>query len=567
MANTHTENQASLSERLGEIADRFSEEIEQGQAPDVETYLAEHADLSHVLRPLLTALAEIETGGLDQLADGECRKKVLGDFRIVREIGRGGMGIVYEAEQVSMGRMVALKVLPFASMIDPKPLERFRNEVRAVGTLDHPHIVSVYSVGKDRGVYFYAMQLIRGQSLATVIKELQAMRRADGTLSGSSISDIVAQSDTRDGVQGTDETTTDVRRQQQLPEQSKQGTRALADSGTIKSVTDRNYYLNVTRLGIQAAEALSHAHENGIVHRDIKPGNLILDTHGQLFVTDFGLARIEAAGITMTGDWLGTPRYMSPEQALGKPLVIDHRADIYSLGVTLYELLTLRPAFDADDRKELLRQIANDEPERLRAIDRHMPRELETIVLKAISKNRDERYDTAADLAADLQCYLEDKPIKARPPTLVQRAARWSRQHKSLVASAAVLLVLLTIGLAVSTLLIDVERRRAGAAAARERDQKAIAVQERNAAQDARDKEQEARERAETALQLLVTSLRSPDPERDGRTIKVVEVLAQAEATIEADLQEQPAMKAQLLNALGETYTGLGLYSDAVQSL
>jgi serine/threonine protein kinase len=356
---------------------------------------------------------------------------------------------------------VALKVLPFASMIDPKPLERFRNEVRAVGTLEHPHIVSVYSVGEERGVHFYAMQLIRGQSLAAVIKQLQALRNSDVTLSGSSISEILTGSDAKAGnFSSSNETATDDFRasDSKLPVSSEQETSATGFHETYKSSADRNYYGNVARLGIQAAEALVHAHEHGIVHRDIKPGNLMLDAHGQLFVTDFGLARIEAAGVTMTSDWLGTPRYMSPEQALGKKIVIDHRIDIYSLGVTLYELLTLRPAFDAKDRQALLRQIANDEPTRPRAIDSHIPRDLETIVLKSISKNRDERYDTASDFAEDLQCFLDDKPIKAKPPTIVQRGTKLAVRHKPLVAAAAVMLILASIGLAVSNYLIAGER-------------------------------------------------------------------------------------------------------------
>jgi serine/threonine protein kinase len=179
-------------------------------------------------------------------------------------------------------------------------------------------------------------------------------------------------------------------------EASTQGT------GAMRSGASPEYYRAIARLGVQAAEALQHAHENGIVHRDIKPGNLLLDTTGKLWLTDFGLARLEAdAGVTMTGDIVGTLRYMSPEQVLAKRVIVDHRADIYSLGTTLYELLTLQPAFDAEDRAELLRKIAFEEPRPLRQIDPGIPRELETVVQCALSKNPDERYDSAAALAAD----------------------------------------------------------------------------------------------------------------------------------------------------------------------
>ena len=196
-------------------------------------------------------------------------------------------------------------------------------------------------------------------------------------------------------------------------------------------------YRNAARLGIQAAEALQHAHDQGVLHRDIKPGNLMLDTDGKLYITDFGLARIEAdAGLTMTGDVLGTLRYMAPEQALAKRVVIDHRADVYSLGATLYELLTLQPAFGETDRAELLKQIAFEEPRPLRKIDRHIPSELETIVLKAMAKSPDERYQTAQLLADDLRAFLENRPIKAKPPTLWNRVAKWSTRHVAIVWSA-----------------------------------------------------------------------------------------------------------------------------------
>src|SRR5207253_9593257 len=179
------------------------------------------------------------------------------------------------------------------------------------------------------------------------------------------------------------------------------------------------------------------------VHRDVKPANLMLDERGTLWVTDFGLAHVQhsEASLTMTGDLVGTLRYMSPEQALAKRVVIDHRTDVYSLGVTLYELLTLRPAFDGKDRQELLRQIAFEEPPRPRRLERGIPAELETIVLKAMEKNPAERYATAQELADDLERFVKDEPILARRPTLVQRARKWARRHKPLVRATAALLV------------------------------------------------------------------------------------------------------------------------------
>jgi serine/threonine protein kinase len=187
-----------------------------------------------------------------------------------------------------------------------------------------------------------------------------------------------------------------------------------ASRSTEPSIRSTAYFRTVANLGTQAAEALEHAHQLGVVHRDIKPANLLVDGRGNLWITDFGLAHCQSqAGLTMTGDLVGTLRYMSPEQALAKRLLIDHRTDIYSLGVTLYELLTLEPAFSGRDREELLRQVAFEEPRTPRQRNKAIPRELETIVLKAMEKSPESRYATAQELADDLRRFLEDRPIQA----------------------------------------------------------------------------------------------------------------------------------------------------------
>jgi tetratricopeptide (TPR) repeat protein len=219
----------------------------------------------------------------------------------------------------------------------------------------------------------------------------------------------------------------------------------------------------VARLGIQAAEALDHAHQQGIVHRDVKPANLLVDADGRLWVTDFGLAQFQTdAGVTMTGDLVGTIRYMSPEQALAKRVVVDHRTDIYSLGVTLYELLTLEPAFRGGDRQELLRQIAFEEPRRPRLCNKAIPRELETILLKAIEKNPADRYGTAQEMADDLERFVKDEPIRARRPSLARRVKAWGRRHKPMLwsATAALIVVLVTLAGTIGWVMRDREIRR-----------------------------------------------------------------------------------------------------------
>jgi WD40 repeat protein len=216
----------------------------------------------------------------------------------------------------------------------------------------------------------------------------------------------------------------------------------------------RDYYRTVAEWGVQAAEALDHAHQLGIVHRDIKPGNLLVDGRGNLWVTDFGLALVKhgETNLTVTGQALGTPRYMSPEQALAKRVPIDHRTDVYSLGATLYELLTLRPAFESEDRQELLRQIAFDDPAKLRRVERAIPAELEIIVLKAMEKRPQDRYATAQELADDLERWLRNEPIQARRPTVVQRLRKWGRRHRGAVTAGGVGLVLAMVGLIAGTL-------------------------------------------------------------------------------------------------------------------
>jgi Flp pilus assembly protein TadD len=205
----------------------------------------------------------------------------------------------------------------------------------------------------------------------------------------------------------------------------------------------------VAQLGVEAAEALEHAHQLGVVHRDIKPANLLVDGRSHLWVADFGLAQVlSQVGLTMTGDLLGTLRYMSPEQALGQPGLVDHRTDIYSLGATLYELLTLEPAFPGKNRHEVLRRIAFEEPRPPRQLNKAIPAELATIVRKALEKSPDDRYATAGELADDLRRFLEDKPIRARPPTVRQRLMKWSRRHQPVLRTAAAAVILMAALLA-----------------------------------------------------------------------------------------------------------------------
>ena len=394
--------------------------LQAGHRPSREAFLADHPDLTGELARCLDVLefihsaARIATTGDETPAppDALPPNTVLGDYRLIREAGRGGMGIVYEAEQVPLARRVALKVLPSAAALDARRVQRFRIEAQAAAQLNHPHIVPVYAVGYEHGFHYYAMRFIEGRSLAAVIRE-------------------------RRGAEGT----TDP-----LPSgpESRLFTRAVAS------------------IGLQAAEALEHAHSLGVLHRDIKPGNLLFDESGTLWVADFGLARLrDDPGPTQTGDVLGTLRHMSPEQVTAHRGVVDQRADVYALGATLYEALTLRPAFDSPDRQSLLHQVLFDEPTSPRRISPAIPKSLETVVLKAMAKEPSGRYATARDLADDLRRFLADTPIVARPQSPFGRAARWVRRHRTAVAAATTVLVLT---LSVASVLLWREQGRTAAA-------------------------------------------------------------------------------------------------------
>lgn len=381
----------------------------------------------------------------------------IGDFRILRVIGCGGMGVVYETEQISLRRRVALKILPFAAAIDPRQLQRFKNEALAAAHLQHPNIVPVYAVGCERGIHYYAMQYIDGRSLSCLIRDLRGNRNdaavrllarspdhlskpADAAADGHAVAD---------GHGGSADANCPT---------------ASFGSATDPEIGDAGQHRRwdwVARFGIQAATALEYAHQTGIVHRDVKPSNLLLDPTGRLWVTDFGLAQVMGeSNLTATGEILGTLRYSSPEQCHALRGIVDHRSDIYSLGATLYELLTLRPLFEGADRNQLVRQIANDEPIPPRAFGSDIPRSLETIILKSLRKDPADRYATARDFADDLQRFLDGKVICARRLTTPDRIRNWGRRNPGLAIATIAGLLLLSAGSTISAALIRREQAR-----------------------------------------------------------------------------------------------------------
>jgi serine/threonine protein kinase/WD40 repeat protein len=429
---------APTDPRLAEALEAYRRELIAGRRPDRRTLRARYPDLVDALDECLDALDFLHAAAQDlshpqpALANAGVRPpNTLGDFRLLRPVGRGGMGVVYEAEQISLGRRVALKLLPPASGDDPRQLQRFHNEARAAACLHHPNIVPVYAVGTDRNVPYYAMQFIDGRTLAAVVDALRERAPA----SDRSVDELAP---TFPGpaapAADTDRLAADV---------TERGPSATPAPVRTPAAETPAYFRTMARLAVQAARALDHAHQSGVVHRDVKPANLLLDLAGNVWVTDFGLAHfLGGAGVTATGDLVGTLRYMSPEQALGQRGYLDHRTDVYSLGATLYELVTLQTPFPGEDRADVLRRLLHEEPTPARRVNPRVPIELETIVAKAMAKSPAERYATAQELADDLERFLDDRPIQARRPGPLVRTRKWARRHLPIVVSLGVSLAL-----------------------------------------------------------------------------------------------------------------------------
>ena len=309
-----------------------------------------------------------------------------GDYELLEEIARGGMGVVYKARQLSLNRIVALKMILSGQLAGEEEVKRFHMEAEAAAKLDHPGIVPIYEVGDHEGQHYFSMGFVEGRSLAARV------------------------------VEGP------------LPERE------------------------VVELTLKLSEAISYAHSQGVIHRDVKPSNVLLDSEGQPRITDFGLAkRIGVdSGLTATGQVVGTPSFMSPEQAVGDVKSVGERADVYSLGATLYMLLTGRPPFQASTSVETLRQVRETEPVTPRRLNAAVDRDLETVCLKCLEKNPEQRYRTAADLEQDLRSWLDGEPIRARPIGPAGRMARWSRRQPVLAGALAAIALSLIAGTLVS---------------------------------------------------------------------------------------------------------------------
>jgi serine/threonine protein kinase len=410
----------------------------------------------------------------------------LGDFRIVREVGRGGMGIVYEAVQLSLGRRVAVKVLPRHFLLGPDAVERFRREARAAARLHHTNIVQIFGTGEQDGLHYFVMQYIAGEGLDSIIYRLKREQEKPATATAS-----------EGTAHNRQDPTSAVKRISALAAGAGTAMSPGSEPDGVKPtpVSQSGFWPGVARIGLQVAEALAFAHAEGVLHRDVKPSNLLLDPEGRAWLADFGLAKESAdtGDLTASGYLIGTLRYVPPERFEGHS---DARGDVYGLGITLYELLTLSPAFTAYERSELLHQILHAEPPRPRKLNAAVPRDLETIVLKAMDRDPAHRYQSAAALAGDLRLFLDDRPIKARRASEAEKLWRWCRRNPAPALLATAFLGAVLVGSSgIAWKWWEAEQRRQEADA---RFQEAEA---------ARQRETEARQQADASFRAALSAV------------------------------------------------------------
>ncbi len=386
-----------VDRQKAELIWNYVDRLNAGETLDLENIALEHPEIAPELIRQLEAFRDL-TAGPAQSTDAQ-PLGALGDYQLLRQLGRGGMGVVYEAWQVSMNRRVALKVLPAGISADTKAVTRFVREAHVAGKLQHPNVVPIFGMGIEATTPYFAMEMVDGETLAQVLARMKTAVQGEKTAFGFPRDDVA-------------------------------------------------YFSIVARCFADAADGLQHAHSHRIIHRDVKPSNLILDSEGRLRILDFGLARLEGQeSITVSGDCVGTPLYMSPEQARRQKIPVDHRTDIYSLGATLYEMLTLEPPFRGKDHADTLSQIIEREPLELRRVDSRVPRDLETIVLKCLRKDPVDRYGTAEALGQDLRRFVRGDAVEGRRQAALEKWLRRSwRQRLRLTALGATILLVLAIG-------------------------------------------------------------------------------------------------------------------------
>ncbi|MEE9297074.1 MAG: protein kinase [Phycisphaerae bacterium] len=379
------------------------------------------------------------TGGGDAGSTSIIGRVFGGDFEIRRKIGQGGMGTVYEAWQISLNRLVAIKVLANSHGLTPSAVVRFQREAQAAAKLRHPNIVQIFAQGEHEGLYYYAMELVKGRGLNEII----GARRQGGTSASLEMTEtkLIVGGDSGPGRSDSSGTDATVRVPVGVEVSAlRKGTARAASASTAEE------FERMAELLATAADALDYAHNNGVIHRDIKPHNFMHGDDGRLYVMDFGLARVlEQPGMTMTGEFIGSPLYMSPEQIAGIGKDVDHRTDIYSLGATMYEWMTCQPPFPGETREQVITRIVTQEPVAPRALNRAIPIDLETICLKALEKSPRRRYASAQKMAEDLRRFSRKELIKAKREGVFARAGKLIERNRAAALVAGIAIAVLSI--------------------------------------------------------------------------------------------------------------------------
>ena len=518
------------------LAEEFTRRLRAGEYPSVDDYVANYPAYAQEIRSLFPVIATLEEANartrpqLAPMGGGAASaaiSMVFGDYCLSREIGRGGMGVVYEAKQNSLDRRVAIKVLPANYLPSEKHVLRFKREAQSAARLHHTNIVPVFGVGEQDGSHYYVMQYIEGHSLDTVIAQLRDLTTL-GEDMGNPPPDrnrAAADDDTSPGDPPSAADMAQLLVSSKLTTEPESSVRvAVERSGDTPLPDDDSdagrgspsrftqyfmhaagvrlesyYWRNIAGMGVQVARSLEHAHELGVLHRDIKPSNLMIDSAGKIWVTDFGLARIVGhQALTATHDTVGTLRYMAPEQIRGK---FDTRTEIYNLGLTLYELITLQPAFPETDREHMLQRTNDLCPTRPRLINPQIPRDLETIVQRAISLDPDHRYQTAGALADEFRRFLTGRGIRSGRTSPFQSVWRWCKRNSAIARLAsAVLVLLITVAVVATVGYVRTDSALSSVAAERQNAERARRTAEQRAAESGRRIEQ---------LELQVRELRN----------------------------------------------------------
>lgn len=537
-----------------EYAD-FCEALLEGKKPDIDAFCEKHASSAPDLRLRIERfmgmhncfregfVQRASTASDIQGVEADVEGKTLGDFNLIREVGRGGMGVVYEAHQASLNRTVALKVLPAHITLRHESVARFMREASTAAKVKHPGVVEIHSIDTDEGSHFFAMEFVEGAPLDKVVLFLKTNEYTPA--GGISVRQAISKMKHQRSASETDE-----------PE-------VYETDGHSSAFWEKTYIEVVCRLIIKVAEALAFTHRAGVIHRDVKPSNILVLENGDVKLTDFGLAREEGLpSLTVTGELAGTPHYLAPEQASYKRNTsLDHRVDIYSLGVTLYELLTLNRPFDGRTSQEVLSKITTREPQQPRAMNALIPRDLETICLKAMEKDSLKRYQTADAYREDLLNFLEFRPIYARPTGIATRTIRVIRRNPAYSAFIGLLIFVVIVGplvFGIQQKLSNIEIRKALLQAQEEREAKEAALQV------AKEETDVANQFADYLVGLFSASSRSM---ADGSKMSALELIQDGVNTIESKFVGNALIRARLMTIMGTVYMSLNMDPEAEQML